>query len=892
MSNRTKNEDNNRRLFVILSCMMIPAMTLFAVLGYLTNSLGGGTEYSIWPPVILLIVLFAICSILTVLAMVTDRIQLFATIISAILLLMLPFTVNAFGEMNNRTMTWYVALALYIMLMLHGVKKYIVLAFQGVSAAAVYAYGCWSLYQTEPFGVKDLIGYILSYILLIFVCVIICVMVGIEMKTLKQAAERSTDQKKEIESLNKAQNRFFSSMSHEIRTPINTIIGLNEMILREDISDEVAEDARNIQSASKMLLSLINDILDMSKIESGQMTLTNAPYHTGDMLSDIVGMIWIRAKEKELRFHVDIDPHIPGELVGDEMRIKQILINVLNNAVKYTKEGSVTLSIGFRDTGEDTCVMTYTVTDTGIGIKKENLPYLFTAFRRVDEEKNRYIEGTGLGLSIVKQLVDTMGGTVNVNSIYTKGSTFVIEIPQGKTKGKEVGELNLEKRGDKTFRREYRQKLTASDAKVLIVDDDSANLLVETKLLRDTLVKVDTAKSGKEALEKTLNNEYDIIFMDHMMPEMDGIECFHKIREQEGGLNRAAKVAVLTANAGSEEKELYAREGFDAYIIKPVSGSQLEDVLIKLLPRDLIKIEGTEFADEQSPVFEDVELKRRKPLVITSETVCDLPRQMLAELGIPVIEYHVLTEDGDFYDGSEAEGRGIAAYLQDSGKAAYSQHPSVEEYESFFAQELLHANNIIHISISRKVGKGYYNSTKAAESFDNVRVLDSRHLSSGMGLFVLEAARLAKENISPDELIQRLNNFEKNIHTSFIVEDTEYLARGGRISRFVSTIAKSFYLHPELLIRKGKLGIGSIFVGDTLTVWNTYIRTALIAPHRIDNKLLFVTYSGLNSNDIKEIDSIIRKRVKFKRIIYQKASSAVSANCGPGTFGLLFLYKH
>ncbi len=884
---------NDRKIFLILSCMIIPTMLFYAFIGRVINMADKNPKEAFAGPFVPLIIMTLVCGAVTVLGMVTRKIQLFAAINSGMMIiLILPFTVNAFDDSSYRTFIWYVTVALYIVLLLYGVRKYIMLGLLALSGAGVYIYGAWWIYQENPFGVREVVGYIVSYLVLAFVCALICIMVSIEMRSLKKAAESTADQKKEIETLNKAQNRFFSSMSHEIRTPINTIIGLNEMILREDISDEVAEDARNIQSASKMLLSLINDILDMSKIESGQMTFLNAPYKTGDMLSDIVGMIWIRAKEKDLRFHVDIDPHVPGELIGDEMRIKQILINVLNNAVKYTAEGSVTLSISFHKTEENKCVMTYTVTDTGIGIRKESIPYLFTAFKRVDEENNKYIEGTGLGLSIVKQLVDAMGGSINVNSIYTKGSTFMIEIPQEMVAGSEVGELNLEKRGDAAFRKEYKQKLTAADAKVLIVDDDSANLLVETKLLRDTLVKTDTAKSGAEALEKTLNNEYDLIFMDHMMPEMDGIECLHRIREQEGGLNRQTKIAVLTANAGSKERELYAREGFDAYIVKPVSGEQLEDTLIKLLPRDLIKIEGTEFASEQSSVFEDIELKRRKPLIITSETVCDLPRQMLAELGIPVIAYHVETAEGDFFDGNEAEGRGIASYLQESGKAAASQHPSVEEYESFFARELLHANNIIHISMSRKVGKGFYNAAKAAESFDNVRVIDSCHLSSGMGLFVLEAVRLAKESITPDELITKLKGYDKMIHTSFIVEDTEYMARGGRISRFTNTIAKSFYFHPELLIRNGKLVIGSLFVGDAMSVWSSYVRTGLFNPSRIDDRLLFVTYSGLTSTDIKEIDRLIRKRVNFKRIIYQKASSAISANCGPGTFGLLYLYKH
>ena len=249
----------------------------------------------------------------------------------------------------------------------------------------------------------------------------------------------------EIEKLNKAQNGFFSNMSHEIRTPINTIIGLNEMILREDVSEEVMEDAANIRSAGKLLLNLINDILDMSKIQSGRMQLINGPYQTGEMLSDLVGMMWIRAKEKKLEFRVDVSPDLPNELIGDDVRIKQILINVLNNAIKYTKEGSVSLSVQCEYTDENTCNMIYSVTDTGVGIKPEDIPYLFSAFKRVDEDSNKHIEGTGLGLSIVKQLVDLMGGKVTVNSVYTKGSTFIIEIPQVCENQEKMGQYNFDK---------------------------------------------------------------------------------------------------------------------------------------------------------------------------------------------------------------------------------------------------------------------------------------------------------------------------------------------------------------------------------------------------------------------------------------------------------------
>ena len=226
-------------------------------------------------------------------------------------------------------------------------------------------------------------------------------------------------QKKEIEELNQAENNFFSSMSHEIRTPINTIIGLNEITLRGDIPDEVAENARNIQGASKLLLTLINDILDISKIKSGKMEIVNASYETGTLFSEIVNMIWIKAKEKGLEFKLYVDPSIPSMLCGDEVRIKQVLINLLNNAVKYTSEGSVTLSVRCERQGVNRVRVWYSVEDTGQGVKKENLPYIFNAFRRVDEEKNRHIEGTGLGLSIVQQLVELMGGEISVNSVYT-----------------------------------------------------------------------------------------------------------------------------------------------------------------------------------------------------------------------------------------------------------------------------------------------------------------------------------------------------------------------------------------------------------------------------------------------------------------------------------------
>ncbi len=389
-------------------------------------------------------------------------------------------------------------------------------------------------------------------------------------------------QKKEIEDLNNAQKRFFSHMSHEIRTPVNAIIGLNEMTLKEDVSDEVKENARNIETASRILLHTVNEILDMSKLETGCMEIIKGDYSTKSMLSDVTNVIRPRAQEKDLQYTVKTDPSFPSVICGDEVRIRQVLLNVLSNAVKYTKKGSVALSVyGIEKDGAFYAV--YDVTDTGIGIKEESIPHLFSSFRRVDEENTHAIEGTGLGLSIVKQLLDLMGGTVSVKSEYGKGTTFIIEVPQTVTDGTPVGKTEL-KETRKTDAADVKTAVNAKGVTILAVDDTPMNLTVVKKLLRDTKATVDTASSGFEALEKTAATSYDLILMDHQMPEMDGVECLHRIKEQENGKSRAAKIVCLTANVGAEMENLCMREGFDGYLMKPVRGKTLEDEIQRLIP--------------------------------------------------------------------------------------------------------------------------------------------------------------------------------------------------------------------------------------------------------------------------------------------------------------------
>ncbi len=699
-------------------------------------------------------------------------------------------------------------------------------------------------------------------------------------------------QKEEIKKLGEAQNRFFSSMSHEIRTPINTIIGLNEMILREDISDEVAEDAANIQSAGKMLLHTINDILDMSKIQAGQMQITSAAYKTGNMLSEIVGMLWIKAKEKGLAFRINVAPDLPSELYGDEVRIKQILINVLNNAIKYTNEGSVTLSIQCEKLGEGRTKMIYSVADTGIGIKKESMPYLFSAFKRVDEDKNRYIEGTGLGLSIVRELVDLMDGKIMVNSIYTKGTTFVIEIPQDVLDENTLGEVDFEHKGSTRKREVYSRSFEAPDAKVLVVDDTPANLLVVSKLLRETKVNLHTASSGAEALAKTLENQYHVIFMDHMMPGMDGIECLHRIRNQAGGLCRESKIVILTANAQSENRAVYQNEGFDGYLVKPIGGAELETELARLLPKELVHL----FGDNDKLIEESMEWitehKKKVAVLITTESVADLPEDIIEKYGIPVLAHKVLTGKGIFNDGTEVETKGLLSYMNDEAKSAQTAAPDVKEHESFFAKQLEKANHVIHISITNRVDKsGCPAAKEAAAAFDNVTVIDSRHLSSGQGLLVIEACRMAEKGCAPGEIVARIEQLRDKVYTSFIVDNLDYLARANQVKNWIASLSKAFLVRPVLSLRGGRMVLSNIYIGTHEQAWKSYVKNIMKHAGAMDKRILFITYAGLKRSELELIVSWIEKYARFDRIVFQQASPAISVNCGPGTFGILYMTR-
>jgi len=372
--------------------------------------------------------------------------------------------------------------------------------------------------------------------------------------------------------------KFLANMSHEIRTPINTVIGMNEMILRENKDEVIEEYAYNIKRASEMLLSLINDVLDFSKMEAGKLQLVENDYYLSTMLNDAVMGIRNRVQQKNLELKLEIDENMPSVLKGDEIRIKQILNNLMSNAVKYTERGSITFSAkGVSDESGFSLIMS--VKDTGMGIKKEDMEKLFDSFQRLELSKNRYIEGTGLGLNITQQLVSIMKGTIEVQSEYGKGSCFTVKIPQQIVDDSAMGSLEQKRRYSKTAKESKVQNLYIPDAEILVVDDTKMNLVIIRELLKRSQAKLEFAQSGTECLQKTKEKKYDLILMDHMMPEPDGIQTLHMIQEDKGNRNQRTPVVVLTANALEGMREQYLEEGFVDYLSKPVEADKMEEVI-------------------------------------------------------------------------------------------------------------------------------------------------------------------------------------------------------------------------------------------------------------------------------------------------------------------------
>ena len=410
----------------------------------------------------------------------------------------------------------------------------------------------------------------------------------------------------EVVRANEAKSQFLANMSHEIRTPINGILGMDSVLLKECHDENLREYAKNIQSAGQSLLSIINDILDISKIESGKMEILTIRYQLFSVLNDCYNLTKIKLQNKPVSFIMQINEKLPSWLYGDEVRIRQIINNFLSNAVKYTKEGNITFELDFEEKTDEQILLVITVRDTGIGIKEEDLGKLFESFTRIEEKRNRNIEGTGLGLNLTKNLVNLMGGEVFAESTYGKGSCFTAKIPQKIADAKPMGDFGKRYQQYLSTSDDDKLSFLAPDAKILVVDDVTMNLKVVEGLLKATKIQIDTAVSGSECLECVKTTPYQMIFLDHMMPEMDGLETLEHMKNLADNPNAQTPVIMLTANAIVGAKEEYMEAGFTDYLTKPIRETELLEMILKYLPEELVCENGGQ-GIEKSQDAQDME---------------------------------------------------------------------------------------------------------------------------------------------------------------------------------------------------------------------------------------------------------------------------------------------
>lgn len=541
-------------------------------------------------------------------------------------LILFPLIYFSNGGIHGGMPLWFVLGVVFNFMLLEGRRFYLVLL-AGFIAVIACAFG--SYYNPDfVIHIESESGVYLDILQsFLIVSVIIGVLIRFQLDVYKKKSEQLEEKTKQLEAqtkrledqtvqleravkqaeaANQAKRDFLANMSHEIRTPLNVVLGMNEMIRRESKEPAVQKYAHKIEASGNILLSLINDVLDFSKIEAGNMQLVPVQYQISSVISDIVLLVTERMRGKDLKLDLKIDETLPCVLYGDEVRMKQIMLNVLNNAVKYTEKGTITLTVsGRKKEGEEGKFLLYvSVKDTGIGIRKEDMDKLAHAFQRVDEQRNANIEGTGLGLNITQNFLIMMGSALEVESEYGKGSNFFFTVEQPIIDDRPIGKINpYELHSEEEMTVSY----TAPEAEILVVDDNRMNLDVFRALLKKTRARVMTAASGKECLRLVKRQEFDIIFLDHMMPEMDGVETLKQLKALSDNLSKDAPVIALTANAVAGAKEEYIAQGFSNYLSKPVQGSTLEKMVRDYLPEKLVHMEGKENGEEKKTAKENLD---------------------------------------------------------------------------------------------------------------------------------------------------------------------------------------------------------------------------------------------------------------------------------------------
>lgn len=834
-----------------------------------------------------LIALLGIMAISFVATFKYSRYDFASTLIGLLIIVMIfPVMFMLSGGIDSGAAIWFTLGILYIFIMFSGAKLVAFLILSAISYGVTY----WMAY-TQPELIVPMpstqLVYIDSYFSILAIGMVSGMILKVHMRLFEAEHELNIRQKEELERNSSTKNTLFANMSHEIRTPINAIIGLNEMILRANPTGETRVYAQDIQVASKMLLNQVNDILDLSQVEMNKMKIIPVQYKTENLISDLVEMVRVQLDKKKLEFYLDVDKNLPTVLLGDEKRLKQVLLNILDNAVKYTEAGSVTMAVQGEKTGNGEILLKVKIADTGIGIRSEDIEHIYDSFNRVDEKKNSGIMGSGLGLAITKQLVDLMDGEINIDSIYTKGTIFTVAIKQTIVDEQAIGTVNFMKRKSKGD--VYKPGFEAPEARVLVVDDNPMNSMVAKSLLSATKVQVDVVASGSECLEMTKTKYYHVILLDYMMPGMNGSDTRKAIKTQENGLCRDSAIIVLTGNALSGARQHYLDEGFDGYVEKPIEGRLLELEILKFLPPDIIEyLEPSTIDPEEYNQMRRITMQKRKKVYITTDCVCDIPKNLCEKYDIKLMYLYIRTPNGRFADTIEIDSDSLTQYISSENSTAYADSVTVEEYEEFFANVLTQAECVIHISLAKHAGKSYDVAVQAARGFDHVRVIDSGQISGGQALITLCAAKWAMEGMSADDICEQLEHMKSNVKSRFIMPNVKIFQQNGHTNEWAVKACKMFQLHPYVALKQSKPVLVSLLSGDMPTVWKRGIRLILRNKRHICRDIIIVTHVGCTVKQQEMIQQEILKCIPFERVIIQKASFSNACNSGIETIGLAF----
>ncbi len=849
------------------------------------------------------ILLFVVLVIATYLTIQYHKIEITAIIVGGILTgIMFPVMFFKSGGIHGGATVWFVFSIFYIFIMFNGFKLWLFLAITIVVDLTCYIVGYHHPAMITPLDSEYTI-YLDSAFGVFAVGITGSLMMRTQMNMFRKEREITKQQTKELERAGDYKNAFFANVSHEIRTPLNSIIGLNDMILREDVSEKVREYVKNSDVASHMLLSMVNDFLDISQLELKKMSILKSDYATKKLLDNMIDVMKVLAQEKNLEFRVDIDEELPSILLGDLKRVQQILLNLLSNAIKYTNAGSVTFTVtkewvphrvtpgeegspeAFEKSKElDNVRLKISVQDTGIGIRSEDLGHIYDSFKRLDGKTNQATQGTGLGLFITKQLVDLMDGNIWVDSIYTKGSTFTVEIEQQVVDKTPIYEENVNRSKAKES---YQQIFEAPEARVLIVDDDHISRLVTKNLLQHTKMNIEVAKNGTECLNMAKNKYYHVIIMDHMLPDMNGAEILMELRNQENGLCRDSAVLLVTANNLSEARRIFQENRFDGYLEKPFTSNALEEEVLKLLPKEIIELHNMAYTD----TVKMVSAQKRKRICITSDCVCEIPEEWVEKYDIRLMYLYIKTESGRFADTLEIHSNYLSDYLTREMSTAQAVSASIEEYEEFFADRLTEADEVIHISMAANTGISYSNAVDAATGFDHVHVIDSGQISGAQGLLVMRAAEMAMEGLNTKEIIEGIEKAKSMIENRFLMPSSRIYYQHGYISKFPAKLLLAIKARPMLGMRQSKLSVMGFFIGSEDHARKEFVKYHLRLKKKIDHRVVFISHVGWTVKELNVLKQQILSRVPFENVIIENASVSNACNAGLKTVGIAFFKR-